>query len=107
MPTDDERREVARRLCEYPDPHFPTEQTMANAYRAVVECIYPDGEEPRSIRQILDRLADLVDPATAECSCDRDALLRLADEIEAVYCPDGSDFDQYVRRIRKALEVPE
>lgn len=96
----DERREIARRLREYPDPHFPTEQTTANAYRAVVECIYPDGEEPRSIRQILDRLAGLVDPDTqapkgtadaeigqcpAGCpgaSVDREALLELAGNLD-------------------------
>lgn len=36
---------------------------------------------------------------------DRDALLALADEIEAVNCPDYGEWDTVVRRIRKALGV--
>lgn len=40
-------------------------------------------------------------------SCDRDALLDLADELKTVYCPDYGEFDRIVDRIREACGAGE
>lgn len=55
-----------------------------------------DGHTPE---QAISRIASL------RPSCDRDALLALADEIETVNCPDYGEWDTVVRRIREALGV--
>lgn len=68
------------------------------------------------VRAAADRLADLIEPTPNRSEdtpkCDRDALLALADELEA----DGTDcytvstqyvLDDYARRIREACGVSE
>lgn len=76
MPTDDERREAARRLREVQSDVIPGTKTEVHpiAGRIIgVACGYdlPD------FQGLLGHLADLIEP-----SCDRDALLELADEFE-------------------------
>lgn len=124
MPTDDERREVARRLrkkhgersCDFVGQCMGMQlQTMTADIR---DCI-PEGET-------LLVLADLIDPdlsrnaqefdskagegavAVKELTVDRDALLALADDIDKQ--TDGSMFDAWLedghyiaRRIREAV----
>ena len=124
MIADSERREVARRLrdkkaeCEERGyPWMCDDLILALGY----DHDYEAGDE------IFDRLADLIEPPT-QCpyyrsnrhycsiydvpSIDRDALLALADEIEA----DGTDcytvstqyvLDEYAQRIREACGVSE
>ena len=92
MPTDDERREVARRL--------------RHEARTCIHSVLLSPDDAL-------RLADLVEP-----SCDRDALLALADEMEefgklpiknpGIRVLQNDDFSRelgYARRIRKALGV--
>lgn len=116
MPTDEERREVARRLREYvglPDDWWA--DTYSGFY--VEKCVFGDVERHRE-SELFARLADLIEP-----SCDRDELLALADEIDAdaeniagyLDSCEGrfskSDADEYykfagwVDRIREALGV--
>lgn len=115
MITDEERREMARRLREAQADVIPGTKTevLPIAGRIIdVACGYdlPD------FQGLLGRLADLIEP-----SCDRDALLELADEMGRVrsrcgYCNKESDcdwadetvclesnIDDYARRIREAL----
>lgn len=62
-PTMDERRAVARRLRGYECPVLPTQQTTREAVDAAVGCMgLEEGEEVCTVRQFLDRLADLIDP---------------------------------------------
>ena len=100
MPTDDERREVARRLRELrPGACFDDVYEALGAYG-------PSPYESRGLSAtgFARRLADLIDP-----SCDRDALLALADELEqetGSVC--GVCMGKTARRIRKACgEVEE
>ena len=63
VPTMDERRAVARRLREYDCPVLPSQQTTMEAVDAAVGCMgLEEGEEVCTVRQSLDRLADLIDP---------------------------------------------
>ena len=92
MPTDTERREVARRLRERAG------KRVLNLHE-LLWCIGCDGDDAAA----WNRLADLIEP-----SCDRGALLALADEMDAdagchAYVDDYVVND-YARRIRKALE---
>lgn len=104
MVTDDERREVARKLRDYVDlPDDWWQETRAEFY--VEKCVFGDVNRHRE-GELFARLADLMEP-----SCDRDALLALADEIEqdADGCTAiavGALYD-YVDRIREALGVSE
>ena len=62
-PTMDERRAVARRMREYKCPVLPSHQTTREAVDAAIECMgLGDGEEICTVRQFLDRLAELIDP---------------------------------------------
>ena len=107
MPTDDERREVARRLRECRDIRKFTE-AMGFPW---------DVESDWTWSDVTARLADLIEPSDYECvpgECplnvrhdsdfiDRDALLALADEMSM----DGIDgflipMPEYARRIREA-----
>ena len=88
MTTDDERREVARRLrgLDYSD------------LRESLICAYLDALGIKGYEDwvgIAHRLADLIDPDTTTdttktptdtTKCDRDALLALADELEEDAC---------------------
>lgn len=94
MPTDTERREVARRLRELSRCVFSPEST----YELLADAFGVDDFEDTS--DLFNRLADLIEP-----SCDRDALLALADEMDA-----EKNFvlvGGYARRIREALGVVE
>lgn len=62
MVTDDERNMVIKKLREYEAPFFPGEQNSLNAFDAIMKCIYPEGDWPKTIREILDRIADLMVP---------------------------------------------
>ena len=102
MPTDDERREVARRLRENAEAH-PDMSLILNLAFAD-DSLKPDGvmEWKVTPHDAAMRLADLI-----ESSCDRDALLALVDEMETA---DPEDLDvaiDYVTecasRIREAV----
>ena len=100
MPTDIERREVARRLREVQScviPGTKTEENPTTGRIIGVACWYdiPD------FQGLLGHLADLIEP-----SCDRDALLNLADELEyegmAVWASGPVNVGEYAHRIREA-----
>ena len=104
MPTDDERRRVAAKLREYAswddEGSLVDCQEWGESVLNLLECGDTEGE-------CYGALADLIEPAP---KCDREALLRLADELET----DGVDcyvvskqyvLDEYASRIRKALGV--
>lgn len=130
MPTDDERREVARKLrsidaeridrvygkdgeggeCSDPDMAKAGRDLMLGAIAEAVGLHYaPYYFDAAPLR---DRLADLIEP-----SCDRDALLALAEEmvetfrlgaftgegLGAKWCRELHD--KYTRLIREALGV--
>ena len=97
MTTDDERREVARRLREL---------DYSDLQESVI-CAYLDALGIKGYEDwvgIAHRLADLIEP-----SCDRDALLDIADECDMMRddgLPIGSyEIDRIARRIREALGV--
>lgn len=73
MATDDERRRVAAALRGY------VRRYEAPTWKALCNIVLGREEGAGDLRKIhtLDRLADLIEP-----SCDRDALLELADEME-------------------------
>ena len=86
--SDTERREVARMLRE-----LPGDSTYPDLIGVIAD---RDGWYPAA--DAADRLADLIEP-----SCDRDALLALADELEEETGPVcGVCMGQTARRIRAA-----
>ena len=96
LPTDDERREVARMLRE-----LSGDSTYPDLIGVIAD---HDGWYPAS--DAADRLADLIEP-----SCDRDALLALADKLECDGDCNGCDMGGGIwcgaqvyaaRRIREA-----
>lgn len=118
MPTDDERREVARRL------RNEAKFGWCIWVGSLRDALGVDGET--SGQDILNRLADLIEPQTSKQTnpresslsaslCDRDALLELAEEmvetfrlgaftgegLGAKWCRELHD--KYARRIREAL----
>lgn len=122
MPTDDERRRVARKLREY--------ASWDDEEECLVDCA-DWGERVLNLLGCGDTegecyaaLADLIEPPTQcpyyhsdrhYCSIhdvpaiDRDALLALADEMDDA-CPESASvaigyIDDYARRIREALGV--
>ena len=132
MATDDERRRVAERLREFTkDNQWPlTVGGNSSTIRHAISDIVFGDKKYHSGVDLLDRLADLVEPgaakaptssdtapthndATEPCdmsqscrdtvACDRDALLALADEMDA-----EKNFvlvGGYARSIREALGV--
>lgn len=71
MPTDDERREMARRLRELKNPYW-------HGSGSSEACMDVMGVETYLLRNGFHYdLADLIEP-----SCDRDALLKVADMLE-------------------------
>ena len=131
MTTNEERREVARRLRA-----LRSGWSSGECYYTIIhELELPDTSREDGGAALYARLADLIDPGTTSdtttdttnspeltTKCDRDALLALADEMkrmpqcelcpaEIVDCseyPDGcpdSLLDYYARRIREALGV--
>ena len=100
MVSDDERREVAKRLrSANEDSGSPDCELFISLY-GNVRCSGMGCAECR--RGAFDRLADLIEP-----SCDRDALLVIADEIDFEVEHSGSDVESgwasgIARRIREA-----
>lgn len=127
MPTDEERREAARRLREYVDiPDDWWADTYSGFY--VEKCVFGDVERHRE-SELFARLADLIEPSGHGCvpgECplnvchdndriDRDALLALADELEekaqfarastkhaVIYAGYAREYESFARRIREA-----
>lgn len=121
MASDNERRKVARRLrgIDISDVLFDSELVDA------IEYVCGSKRKRRDFVKIIDRLADLIEPAPScefwdaeeqECysvrtvrPVDRDELLALAGEIDKQ--ADGGSFvfwgelREYARRIREALGV--
>lgn len=83
MTTDDERREVAERLREFTkDNQWPlTVGGNSSTIRYAISDIVFGDKKYHSGVDLLDHLADLIEP-----SCDREALLALADELEEDAC---------------------
>ena len=79
MTTDDERREVAERLREFTkDNHWPlTVGGNSSTIRYAISDIVFGDKKYHSGVDLLERLADLIEP-----SCDREALLALAEGLE-------------------------
>ena len=103
MVTETERREVVRRLREFTkDNQWPlTVGGNSSTIRHAISDIVFGDKKYHSGVDLLDRLADLIEP-----SCDRDALLELADELEQETGPVcGVCMGKTARRIREALGV--
>lgn len=107
MITDEERREVARRLRDYTVKDLRYSDPICELVcSSEIDCIGFDscgGSDmmPECVKLVFDRLADLIEPRV-----DRGALLELADDMDA----DGMDgwthavnVGGYARRIREAL----
>lgn len=120
MPTDDERREVARRLRDIekhaiPDARISDSPMTVEFIAAAVFYDLP------YVRGLFSRLADLIEPDTTTdttkspeltTKCDRDALLAVADELSEVRCDKRGelsitygDLQGLARIIREALGV--
>ena len=119
MATDDERREVARRLREVEKHAIPDARISDNpmtVYFIAAAALY----DLPYVRGLFSRLADLIEPDTTTdttkspadtTKCDRDALLSLADDldyagaaVENVAYIDQT-FHESACRIREALGV--
>lgn len=121
METNEERREVARKLREEADTFH-----ALNPFKAIKDSIWPDGGNHSDVEWIR-RLADLIEPDTttdttkdvpvspiASPIVDRDALIGLAEEMEMHAqgeCDEGDGrinagyLWAYADRIRDALGV--
>lgn len=106
MISDNERREVARklRLNAGTALHMNTSDDFAReVFRAAMD------ESTVDYRAAIDRLADLIDPGDGTKAVDRDALLELADEMETADPEDLRVAIDYVTEcascIRKRLRV--
>lgn len=100
MVNDDERREVARRLREMSG--WGGEVDCAEWGERVLNLLYRGGEDCTE-GEYYARLADLVKP-----SCDRDALLALAKEMDAEGLNGWAgpvNVGEYARSIREACGV--
>lgn len=116
MPTDDERREVARRLRGPFDVIGQGRYVSLNGTLFGMQLLANSENELRAGAR---RLADLIEPQTSKQTnpresslsaslCDRDALLALADELErAIYFNCSEEREKYlvlfVERIREAV----
>ena len=129
MPTDEERREVARRLREI------NVDSIGHGYELLEEvanCIGCEGVKyGTSYGQFVVLLADLIDPQASEQTnqresslsaspIDRGALLELANELEekaqfarastkhaVIYAGYAREYESFARRIREACGVVE
>lgn len=120
MLSDDERREIARKLRGIKDTREGCgHELCCDLWSAIFECGYRcTGLCDECEVAVLDSLAELIEP-TRNCSeptrnygeCDRDALLALADDMETCVVErlnhsGGCDYisgAEYARRIREAL----
>ena len=106
MPTIEEKRTIAENLryeANYPSRPVRYMEQFIEDLRQII--IVDGGHADYS--ELFSRLADLIEP-----SCDRDALLELADEMEIDGAGALDDDDwckpllvEYAQRIRKALGV--
>ena len=121
MIADSERREVARRLRAAKRPSLMVLMDVLDVggegvFARLADLIEPSEPKVKCVAEVKvdgERLEGLVHDAAVELTgIDRDALLALADEIEA----DGTDcytvstqyvLDDYARRIREACGVSE
>ena len=99
-PTMDERRAVALKMRMYKCPVLPSHQTTREAVDAVVECMGLDGEEVCTVRQFLDKLADLIDPGEGmdEDCCEALDWVREhggLDAVEARLIPEGMEWPRF------------
>ena len=114
MPTDDERREVARKLRASVGKGIPLMLNVAFAAFEFTGC----SERTVNADEAALKLADLIDPdPEVSCeaptssdnapTCDRDALLKLADELESEgldgWAGGPVNVGGYARRIREAV----
>ena len=115
MTSDTERRDVARRLREV-NPYRNQSYTVPyNRYTRPAEYLSElagalgfSSENDVSRLEFQSRLADLIEP-----SCDRDALLALAEELDGLgltgfssgWSSGSVNVGSFARRIRKALVV--
>ena len=98
MVNDDERREVARRLREHSGAKLFTGDDVERLIGAE-----PSGFRPKDADTNYNLLADLIEP-----SCDHDALLVLADEMDTEGLNGWAgpvNVGEYARRIRGACGV--
>lgn len=115
MPTDEERREIARRLREVDMDDFGSYSEEHEVIETILGCWCDCEHENEPLNE---RLADLIEPippvnSTVECDgfnytfkmqhVDRDALLALADEMGELCGPWRDCGEHYARRIREAL----
>ena len=100
MVTDDERREVTRRLRNAEKHAIPYARISDNPMTAefIAAAVFYDLPY---VRELFSRLADLIEP-----TCDRDALLALADALEAEslagWASGPVNVGEYACRIREA-----
>lgn len=112
MATDDERREVAenlRTMCAYGVRY-------KEQFYDLLEETVMNVEDFHEFSDVADRLADLIDPGCdtgrkdfrPDVTCDREALLALAEELASVRrwsCYTDSDLLDIAERIREACGV--
>ena len=110
MPTDTERREVARKLREFSKDRWSLTVggNSATIRYAISDIVFGDKRYHSGV-DLMNRLADLVEP-----SCDRDALLAMANEMVEMFrigafTGEGIDrswcrelYDKYAKRVREA-----
>ena len=98
MATDDERRRAAASLRK-----IRSGWASGTCYYAIINALgYPDTSREDGGRALYSLLADLIEP-----SCDRDALLALADEMESLCGPWSDCGKHYAPLVREALGVSE
>lgn len=122
MPTNNERRDAARKLREIELMRLPDSDSEMEAIHEAVGCWFG---QPHFDQEVTDRLADLIDPGDSRSfvtesqssvtesqkHCDRDALLELATTFEdmaeagVAVIFDREKILEYARRIREALGV--
>lgn len=101
MPTDEDRREVARRLRKTRVERYNSILSGIHLGESVRVCAQIVSPHEDQVRAAADRLADLIEP-----SCDRDALLALADSMcvrrSWLSATDAARGKEIARRIREA-----
>lgn len=103
MPTNDERRKVARRLREIDfEGAFDLHEKIE-----MVGDVISDPFSDMLVNDFTNRLADLIEPGSELTNeCDRDALLNLADDLEEEWhLFDDARSLSVCERIRKACGI--
>ena len=99
MPTDDERRDVARRLRELDDSEL---QVYDMTYFAIQRAVGGEGDQYPDGRELADRLANLIEPG-----CDRDTPQKAAEEMFGKMChATKEETDAYEAMLKsKSVEI--